>query len=443
MNSKKIQLFLDSNATMKSYVCEEDIDAVDKIKEKMKNGDFKEEKFNSEHCVPYDNFLFDDQECLSSIDQAFENLCEGSKNVSVLETLFGGSYKNKDNSTKLIERNMDLAAIILIQDEKLEKLRKFYFNLLEKYETQQIKLDKVCRQQEILSKKLNVSEGCRDLEKKKAIKIIDEEKKNYAVKNYNTSKIINTSTCYVDCSRNKSYKVNKDPNSIRMETSSRNNFLPNLQSTLIEPEFNGFLLRDLLECRDFNMDGTPNMTKKYNRKKYLQQGKNVDGSRDMRFKKNKDAQNQFFIEKYKREAGLPESDTEEKKLFILQILPNVFDQIGEIDKGNYVIYINPNCEDNWYKFDDNKVSKSLKEKAIDLNFGIEKNQVHICLLISFESRLDMSIIPYLQLTCDATFLQDCFLLQDMIYSSTFPYISIAFVTFFSKNIFFDMRKLTP
>ncbi|RNA02663.1 ubiquitin carboxyl-terminal hydrolase 7 [Brachionus plicatilis] len=46
--------------------------------------------------------------------------------------------------------------------------------------------------------------------------------------------------------------------------------------------------------------------------------------------------------------------------------------IGEIDKGHYVIYINPNCENNWYKFDDNKVSKSLKEEAIGLNFGIEE-----------------------------------------------------------------------
>ncbi|RNA41826.1 hypothetical protein BpHYR1_040019 [Brachionus plicatilis] len=226
MNLKKIELFLDSNATMKSYVFEEFIDV--------------KEKFNSEHCVPRDNFLFDNQECISSIDQAFENLCEVSNNVSVLETLFGGSYKKKDNSTKLIERNMDFAAIILIQDEKLEKLRKFYFNLLEKYETQQIRQQEL---KEILSKKLN---------------------------------ILNTSTIYVkveenvDCSRNKSNK------------SSRKNFLPNLQSTLIEPEFDCFFLRNLLECRDFNMDGTPNMTKKYNRKKYLQQEKNDDGSRDMR-----------------------------------------------------------------------------------------------------------------------------------------------------------------
>lgn len=77
-----------------------------------------------------------------------------------------------------------------------------------------------------------------------------------------------------------------------------------MQSTINDQqEINGFLLEDLLRCTDFNMDGTPNMAKKSNRQMFLEPGKNIDGSRDMRLKQNKELQNQFFIRKYRQMAG--------------------------------------------------------------------------------------------------------------------------------------------
>ena len=50
-------------------------------------------------------------------------------------------------------------------------------------------------------------------------------------------------------------------------------------------------------------------------------------------------------------------------------LHTIFVHTGDNNGGHYVTYLNPNCDDNWFKFDDEIVFRCSKEEAIDNNFG--------------------------------------------------------------------------
>ncbi len=43
--------------------------------------------------------------------------------------------------------------------------------------------------------------------------------------------------------------------------------------------------------------------------------------------------------------------------------------IGGAQGGHYIVYIRPNPEGKWFKFDDNEVMAVSKEEAVDGNFG--------------------------------------------------------------------------
>lgn len=45
----------------------------------------------------------------------------------------------------------------------------------------------------------------------------------------------------------------------------------------------------------------------------------------------------------------------------------------DVENGHYLIYISPKCDNDWFKFDDSRVSKCLKTEAIELNYGNETN----------------------------------------------------------------------
>ncbi|KAI6652262.1 Ubiquitin carboxyl-terminal hydrolase 7 isoform X1 [Oopsacas minuta] len=54
---------------------------------------------------------------------------------------------------------------------------------------------------------------------------------------------------------------------------------------------------------------------------------------------------------------------------VIYLLHTIFVHTGDNNGGHYVTYLNPNCDENWFKFDDEIVFRCSKEEAIENNFG--------------------------------------------------------------------------
>ena len=73
---------------------------------------------------------------------------------------------------------------------------------------------------------------------------------------------------------------------------------------------------------------------------------------------------ELSLTRYFKQTGTPiESSASE------YVLLAVFVHSGDNHGGHYVVYVNPQCEGQWYKFDDDVVCRATRKEAIDMNFG--------------------------------------------------------------------------
>ena len=59
---------------------------------------------------------------------------------------------------------------------------------------------------------------------------------------------------------------------------------------------------------------------------------------------------------------------------------------GDVSGGHYFAFIRPTLEPTWYRFDDDRVSKSKPELAIDDNFGGEQTREYRQIALRSHSR---------------------------------------------------------
>ncbi|CAF0809148.1 unnamed protein product [Brachionus calyciflorus] len=95
------------------------------------------------------------------------------------------------------------------------------------------------------------------------------------------------------------FQMNRNRTSESESDDNRSQISNNLVDFKIKKKFTREELKD---CRYFKKDGTPNMTYKENRDKFIPKGLKKDGTPDMRFKKNIKALNEFCRNLYQNDS---------------------------------------------------------------------------------------------------------------------------------------------
>ena len=65
---------------------------------------------------------------------------------------------------------------------------------------------------------------------------------------------------------------------------------------------------------------------------------------------------------------------------------------GDTHGGHYVVFINPKCDGQWWKFNDDVVSRCTKQEAIDNNFGLTDKEGSLLLYNFLFSCLKMLFV---------------------------------------------------
>ncbi|OHT11486.1 hypothetical protein TRFO_19022 [Tritrichomonas foetus] len=67
----------------------------------------------------------------------------------------------------------------------------------------------------------------------------------------------------------------------------------------------------------------------------------------------------------------------------------VIAHIGSLNKGHYVSFINPDMNDKWYEFDDNKVSRVEKDVAFNLCYGEKNMNAYMIFYVDMNKKDDL------------------------------------------------------